>query len=357
MASAHTAGAVALLIEARRNAAPHGKGKGEDKNRDKGRDDDRDDDRDGDGAEWVRTALLNTAEPRLWGEDPSYGLLDHVHRQGAGMLRIDRAIAALTGVGVSPAMLALGESQAGPATRTVRITNSGRSRVTYDLSHAAALVTLSDTFVPVADNQPATVAFNRTRVTLERGESTEVRVTILPPGSDLEDRSLYGGYLVFTPRGGGQVVRVPYAGFKGDYQSIQASSMPSLAKWDGSTYAAQAGSATYTMVGADIPVIRLHLDHPVRRVRVQVFDTKGKSQDFAVDSEYLGRNGTSDEFFDLGWNGKTFELEDDGRRKFRTLKNGVYRIRLEVLKALGDSRNPAHSEVWKDLPAITIARP
>lgn len=353
MASAHTAGAVALLIEARRNAAP----KGKDKDRGEGKGKGEDKERDEDGAEWARTALLNTAEPRLWGEDPSYGLLDHVHRQGAGMLRIDRAIGALTGVRVTPATLALGESQAGPATRTVRITNDGRSRVTYDLSHAAALVTLSDTFVPVADYQPATVGFSRNRVTLERGESTEIRVTITPPGSGLEDKSMFGGYLVFTPRGGGPVVRVAYAGFKGDYQSIHASSQPTLAKWDGSAYAGQADSASYTMVGADIPVIRLHLDHPIRRVRVQVFDAKGKSQNFAVDSEYLGRNGTSDEFFDLGWNGKTFGLEDDGRRKFRTLRNGVYRFRLEVLKALGDSRNPAHTEVWTDLPAVTIARP
>ncbi|MEO8681569.1 MAG: S8 family serine peptidase [Vicinamibacterales bacterium] len=364
MASAHTAGAAALLIEARRKASPRGRGEDDGKGRDddKGRHDDKgwgegkgdDNDRDGnDGAGWVRTALMNSAEPRLWGEDPSYGLLDQVHRQGAGMLRIDRAVAALAGVNVTPPALALGESQAGPATRTLRITNDGRSKVTYNLSHDSALVTLSDTFAPVTDYAPATVGFSRTKVTLEKGESAEVRVTIAPdPG--LADRSLYGGYLVFTPQGGGPAMRVPYAGFKGDYQSIQASTAPSMVKWNGSGYAA--GNLKYSLVGNDIPVIRLHLDHPVRRVRVQVLDSKGKSQDLAIDSEYLGRNSTSDESFDLAWNGKTFEAEDDGHGKGKSLKNGVYRLKVEVLKALGDSKNPAHTESWT-LPAITIARP
>ena len=30
-----------------------------------------------------------------------------------------------------------------------------------------------------------------------------------------------GGYIVFTPQGGGPVYRVPFAGFVGDYQAIQ----------------------------------------------------------------------------------------------------------------------------------------
>src|SRR5256712_13791713 len=34
------------------------------------------------------------------------------------------------------------------------------------------------------------------------------------------DKSLYGGYVVLTPRGGGVTLHVPYVGFMGDYQSL-----------------------------------------------------------------------------------------------------------------------------------------
>ena len=52
------------------------------------------------------------------------------------------------------------------------------------------------------------------------GGSATVDVTISCERG-LPDKSLYGGYIVLTPAGGGQVLRVPYAGFKGDYQAIQ----------------------------------------------------------------------------------------------------------------------------------------
>jgi hypothetical protein len=331
MAAAHTAGAAALLIEAQQKASR------------RRHDDDNDDG--GSSAAWVRAALMNTAEPRLWGEDPSYGLLDQVHRQGAGMLRVDRAVASLSGVGVMPPALALGESDGASKTRTLRIANDGRSRTTFDLSHEPALATMADTFMPSADLQPAAAVFSRNVVTVERGETAEVRVTVAEPAG-LENRSIYGGYIVLTPRGSGPKLRVPYAGFKGDYQSIQASSAVEFAP----------GGPTYTMIGNNVPVLRIHLDHPVRRVRVQVADAKGKSQNFAVDADYLGRNAGPGEFVELPWNGRTFTIEDDGPRVGRSLKNGVYVLKVEVLKALGDGRNPAHVESWT-LPPITIARP
>jgi minor extracellular serine protease Vpr len=46
-----------------------------------------------------------------------------------------------------------------------------------------------------------------------------VQVTITPATSPVNGQ--YGGYVVFTPQGGGQVYRVPFAGFVGDYQGIQ----------------------------------------------------------------------------------------------------------------------------------------
>ena len=44
---------------------------------------------------------------------------------------------------------------------------------------------------------------------------------IIYPASRPTRNGQYGGYIVFTPQGGGQVFRVPFAGFVGDYQGIQ----------------------------------------------------------------------------------------------------------------------------------------
>ena len=54
--------------------------------------------------------------------NPGLGFLDNVHRQGAGMLQIDDAIRRTTRV--EPGKLSLGESEAGPATQTLTVTNT-----------------------------------------------------------------------------------------------------------------------------------------------------------------------------------------------------------------------------------------
>src|SRR5262245_66132539 len=118
MSSPHVAGAVALLLEAR----PHT------------------------SSQAVNTILQNSAVPAKWFGNPGLGLLDNVHRQGAGMLRIDRAI--LSTSQITPGKLSLGESQAGPAVQTITIENNSGGALTYALSHAPALATRPNTFAP-----------------------------------------------------------------------------------------------------------------------------------------------------------------------------------------------------------------
>jgi hypothetical protein len=42
--------------------------------------------------------------------------------------------------------------------------------------------------------------------------------------------------------------------------------------------------------------------------------------------------------------------------KLKTVPNGLYRLELTVLKALGDPNNPAHTEHWPS-PTIVLNRP
>ncbi len=88
MSSPHVAGAVALLLQDEPNISPSA----------------------------VRARLQNSADPAAWSGNPGLGFLESAHRQGAGLVDIDDAITA--DVDVTPGKLSLGESQAGPQTRT-----------------------------------------------------------------------------------------------------------------------------------------------------------------------------------------------------------------------------------------------
>ena len=181
-------------------------------------------------------------------------------------------------------------------------------------------------------------------------------VTIAPNGG-LADRSLYGGYVVLTPQGPGRTYRVPFAGYKGDYQSTQVlvptvNGFPWLAKLTGAGYVNQPAGATYTLVGNDIPFFLVHLDHQSRRLRLEVTDAvTGKSWHRALDEQYLGRNSGAATFFALSWDGET-----RAGNKVYTVPDGQYVVTMSVLKALGDESNPAHWETWTS-PVVTIDRP
>jgi subtilisin family serine protease len=338
MSSPHVAGAVALLLEARPHTNP-----GE-----------------------VQTRLQNTARPHLWGGDPTLGVLDNVHRQGAGMLQIDDAI--LADAIVSPSSLALGEIESGATTRSLRISLEGLGRrkrpgavadqVTYTLGHDPALSTGPNTFTPSFVPSFATVQFSTATVSLGGGQANDanILVTIAPPALPAK---LFGGYITLTPDDGGTVLRVPYAGYNGDYQEIPVLTptqlgFPWLAKIVGTNLVNQPTGASFTLQGNDEPLILVHLDHQPRKLRIDVFDiTTGRFVGFADDEAFVPRNSTATSFFGFSWDGTVIDTTAGGTRD---VPDGAYRVVLSVLKALGDPRNPAHTEAWLS-PPIVIARP
>jgi len=351
MSSPHVAGAVALLLEARPKAKP----------------------------DEVQERLQNTARPHLWFGNPGLGFLDNVHRQGAGMLEIDDAI--LADAIVSPSSLALGEIESGAVTAKLKIKKGHRldddddvhARVTYTLGHEPALATGGNTFVPSFLASFATVQFSDPTVTIGHGagDDQEVKVTITPPvngaacagdptaASAASCARLFGGYITLTPDDGGPVLRVPYSGYDGDYQAIVAlkptpAGLPWLAKLVGTNLVNQPAGASFTLEGDDVPWILFHLDHQAREFKLEVIEVaSGKSFHFADDEDFVIRNSTATGFFAFVWDGTTSKKEG-GRLK--PVPNGTYRIEMSVLKALGDRKDPAHTEHWTS-PNITINRP
>ena len=347
MSSPHVAGGIALIKEARPEIP----------------------------AEEMLAHIQNTADPKNWSGNPGLGFLDFVHRQGAGMMDIVSTVQSSTFV--EPSQIALGESEAGPKTVRITVKNGSSSAKTYNLSHVTALATgpnntCGTTSCPASYNitgpylASAGVNFSAPSVTVPAGSSASFDVTI-GANATLVDRGIYGGYVVLTPQGGGEALRVPYAGFKGDYQSTQVltptpSGFPWLAQLNGGFYNNRPDGATFTMIGDDIPFFLLHLDHHARTMEFTVLRAADRRPVHPVFSktdvfEFFGRNSTPGGFFAFTWDGTRMHDNGKGTPDHRkVVPNGQYVIVLKVLKPLGDKSNPAHWETWTS-PTITIARP
>lgn len=328
MASPHVAGAVALLLDADSRIRPRE----------------------------VRGILQNAADPHLWGLAPQYGLPDSVHRQGAGMLDIDDAI--LRTASVTPSKIAVGESEGGPRSFPVRIQNLTRETVTYRLSVEDAVATAGSDTAPEYYYAPASVNAETWMFTLQPHASRTIQVSIAP-SADLPDGSVYGGYLTFTPVAQeGYTYRVPFAGYKGDYQAVQVLTgagyqLPWLAKLDGDSFRKAGNMTPFSMQGDDLPYLLLHFEHQAALMRVEVKEAlTGRTLGLAMPEEaYLGRNSTAGGFWAYAWDGQLVT----GRRG-RPVPDGIYVLEVKVLKAGGDRSNPAHWESWTS-PRFLVDRP
>jgi minor extracellular serine protease Vpr len=338
MSAPHIAGGAALLLEAKP----------------------------GTRASKVMGMLQNTADPKAWSGNPALGLLDHSFRQGAGMLDIVGSVTATASV--SPSQMSTGESASGSYIETLTVRNLSLSPAVYTVGHTSGIaagpnnVGSGASFAPTGYfDAPATVSLSKTTLNIPALGSASVDVTVTANAS-LPDRSQYGGWITFTPQGAGTKMSVPYAGFKGDYQTTQvlvptANGFPWLATLAAGTYTNQPGGATYTMADGNIPYFLMHLDHHSERIKLEAFNAaSGASVGKVSDDEYVGRNSTPTGFFAFLWDGVTFRGPTSNPIGVKEVPNGQYTVKVSVLKALGDENNPAHWETWTS-PVITVARP
>jgi minor extracellular serine protease Vpr len=313
-AAPHVAGAAALLLEAKPNMP----------------------------SQAVRGILQNSADPADWWGYPGVGYLDNVHRQGAGMLDIDDAILSTTKI--EPGKISAGEGEAGPFAQNLTIENNADTAVTYDMSFVNALST-GGVMEPSFWLSDASVSFSSDSVTIPAHDTATLTATIFPASGPMYGQ--YGGYIVFTPQDGGQVYRVPFAGFVGDYQGIEVLTpggydFPALG-WtpDGTSFDFAAPGQVFNMTGFDIPYFLVHFDHQPRTFHIDIYAEKGKAWHRAYNEEYLPRNSAPTSFYAFPFDGTT-----SAGKKTYTVPDGTYYGVISVLKANGDSSNPAHWETW-----------
>jgi subtilisin family serine protease len=317
----------------------------------------------------VGARLQNSADPVA----AATGGTEPVVRQGAGLLDIDDAI--LATAGITPGKLSLGDA---PATnRELTIANHGRRTVTYALSAIdAPAVAGRDIFTEHTEPATSAVAFSRPRVPVRAHARVTFDVRIAPdPG--LSEGAVYGGYLVATPDDGTAPLRVPYAGYKGDYQAVPAMTptlqgYPWLARQIGLTagaihpvYAQEAAGAVFTLApkdfgsrtAADVPVVLIHLHNFARRVRVDVLRPGQRhSLGEALRRDYVPRN-IVENLLAQPW-GLVTALPFDGtvRRGDRQLRlpDGDYQLVVSVERPLATGDTPVES--WTS-PVFRIDRP
>ncbi|MBL8921272.1 MAG: S8 family serine peptidase [Myxococcaceae bacterium] len=322
MAAAHLAGLSALLLQAQPTLTPAELG----------------------------DVLRNTATPVT---APSSMNLEATIRQGAGLVRITEA--AQNVVRVAPSKLSLGESQGVSSfTRTLTLTNRGAAPLVFTPSHAPALSVIGDAYSPTSTAAgQATVTFSSPTVTAPAGGPATVSVTITP-NAMLPARSFYGGFLVFTS--GATVLRVPYAGFSGDYQTTTVINWPDagpyLSRGPGPSFTPLPDGGVFTLAGSDTPTVVVHLDHFSRTFDLEAVDAvTGKPWGSFFSMAYVGKDYTATAWQRVQWDG--FTTFDKSRR---LLPNGAYRIKMTVLKPLGDAGTPADVETWLS-PPVTLNHP
>jgi minor extracellular serine protease Vpr len=335
MATPHVAGAAAVLLSAGKSPAS------------------------------IPTLLSNTAAPALWSGGPSSGIFESPLREGAGLIKVDRAAAATSWV--SPRKIAFGEGLGGSQILTV--TNAGSAPVTYDLSARTAISPYPNTSAwPNSfgfDAFEETTTFSSPSITVPAGGTASVNASVVLDAAT-PDGELYGGYIQLTPHGGGDVLTVPFAGYKGDYQAqhvltpVGTTGYPWLASLNAAgtdfTRITSAGH-TFTLTGNDFPFLLFHLNIPARQFNVQVENADGSFVqpvfNYADKESFLPRNSTATGFFSFAWDGT--RAQDNGNNKRKVLPNGTYILKMSVLKPLGDPANDADWETFSS-PAFTIAR-
>jgi subtilisin family serine protease len=329
----------------------------------------------------VADAFQNTGVPFL---GISSTRADSTARQGAGLIHVDKAI--LSQVTVDPGKISLGDGMGGSSALT--FTNSGPSAVTYALANQSAL-----TEDPFGGQYPFTfgtffdthlVSFTvggaaASTLTVPAGGTATVVATIAPRPDDWDDTAIYGGFLTFVPSSG-QVLRVPYAGFVGDYQDTitpvggGGCSLPTLAHLGSATdtITCDTGQAPLTGFTAartggawskhDPVVLLWHLDHQVQNLKVTLLDaatgqpaSQGGRNPVLYSVDGVARNSTPIAFGGFVWDGRiAFADSGNGKVHSKATPAGSYKLLLTAtkVKSLTDTR-ANKTQSWTS-PAFTF---
>ncbi|OPJ61923.1 S8 family serine peptidase [Clostridium oryzae] len=236
MASPHTAGITALLVEHLKDLNLKAYSKYS-------------------KAELAKTILMNTSVPQM-DTNTDKKLPFSPRRQGAGLADAEAAVNADVVVRNSDGLssVALKQLKGNKATFKLTLTNMGKESRTYALNDFSGVMTEQGNDintmsydVPVSGSK---ISFSKSKITVAAGKNASVNVT-LSLSSKTKKNIFVEGFVKFISKDGGQTLSVPYMGFYGNWSSLPIIDKP---VWDKDSYLGVTGvydTATDYLLGQE----------------------------------------------------------------------------------------------------------
>ncbi|CAE6415692.1 unnamed protein product [Rhizoctonia solani] len=367
-------------------------------------------------AKAARTIFQNSAIPVKKSIDNT-SLIETASHQGAGLLNVYDAIKN-TG-SLTPSELLLNDTANFKGIHTLLVKNSGKNSVTYALTHVpAGTANTIDGIeailgpVPLVSNS-ASVTIVPNKVTVPAGWSLPVIVSIKPPtGLDATTYPVYSGYIKAIGSDNstlqstyiGVAAKLKEAKILDNTEDYFGVKLPLVTDSEGNPIP-PTGSATYTLNGADTPLVLYRLVQGVPLLRVDLIDSKtnvttnqrcsseveielvGRSEipagpystlskrsiwdwlfpnkgqtsggTFAsvktlgvlYQEDYLPRNSLAGTADDNGYSGLQVTAFANGT----AIPDGSYKILVRALKITGNPKKEEDYEVWTS-PTVVVKR-
>ncbi|KAF9380560.1 hypothetical protein CPC16_010269 [Podila verticillata] len=177
-------------------------------------------------AEAIKTAFQNNGQPRNDQQTDFKGYAS-VTQQGAGLISMMNVLS--NQVTVTPAHVALNDTEHINAKQTFTITNRGKDPIQYSIQviPAAGLLPFDEFKMvdktPKKVPAPVSVQISESIVNVDPGATATLDITFTEPTTDPAQYVIYSGFVRFTPDKVTRqtpVMHVPYMGMKGDFKSV-----------------------------------------------------------------------------------------------------------------------------------------
>lgn len=177
-------------------------------------------------AEAIKTAFQNNGQPRNDQKTDFKGYAS-VTQQGAGLISMMDVLS--NQATVTPAHIALNDTEHINAKQTFTITNRGTDTIQYSVQviPAAGLLPFDEFKMvdktPKKVPAPASVQLSKSTVSVGPGATATLDITFTGPPTDPAKYVIYSGFVRFTPDTVTKqtpVMHVPYMGMQGNFKSV-----------------------------------------------------------------------------------------------------------------------------------------
>ncbi|CAF1193289.1 unnamed protein product [Didymodactylos carnosus] len=283
-------------------------------------------------------------------------IIDTPLRQGAGLVQVGDAI--FENSHVTPGKLSFNDSEHIQLRYKLTVKNDWETTITYTFSNIAAAtvkpynVTLQQ-YIPLqpilydSSGLKAKLTFFPQKLSIKAKGYRHVLVKVKPPELNLKDHQIYGGYIQITPDKG-KSLHVPYIGEVGNrrelpilnhsYSITYNTSYPLLTDLANNVIDQKELYIFNRSDSTTQPTIKVPLLTGTAALNIYILNKNNKNVGLMLTRAYLPRDSYS-----FTWDGK---VTHSITTVPAAVQNGVYKMKLSVLKIFGNRGNRSDYETW-----------